>query len=823
MKKWIKKYGFILIILSVILICCIKKESSLETSIVSVADSQIFLSTNDILEQTWQPHVKIITGVKIPYIAEESFKAKAKLKILTDDKAKVLLEKQVEENFIKEEKDVIEFTFEETKLILGDRYRIQLSFEETEEIFGIFVDSGINYMGAKVNDIECNEGAALKLTYVKNSRIFWLFSIMFPLFSFSFLFMVLWNRKWEEVISLSFIISIVPMYIMGLVEHLLWGITLLYILATISFFFSMYVYIRKEYDWKDFISPGLLLWVVGVIVILFSCQGIWLARWDEYSHWGLAVKDMFYYDSFAKHYNTTVMLPRYLPFATLVEYLYVYLNGIFAEDIIYVAFQIMLLSGLIITAHIANDKWKYIFPIMIVIIFVPVIFFHDVSSCIYVDPLLAVFGAYVLICYFGEQSSFFNWFRIWGGLFALVTIKDMGFVLAGLLTMIIIADTLYTQWNRKKFRWKELFLPGFSSIFVIAVFVSWQVYLSIPYATPHEAHTVNDNKVIDTIKSSGVTVQGIIDFFTKKGKSYQYFSVRNFIVKLFDADAYTIGNIGVSCMDIAIVILASTIILGYLGVWKNWKNKMVSFGCLSFLGLWGYCGVLALLYIFAFTETEAISAASYERYVGSFLCAQVLVFFYLLLRRLSEDTGNHKKCYSIAISLAVLIIIWLPVKNIIFTNREQSISESMKYGFSNMEEVLRSFSKRGETVYFICSNSNGGSYFMFRNSASPLQVPYRQVNIVSTKESMMLQEEIYDSQEIKMIEKILMTEEEWEKKLENCHYVFIMNSDEMFRQDYAGLFVDEEEIENGAFYRVIKKDNSIKLDYVGSVGVKDYY
>lgn len=276
-------------------------------------------------------------------------------------------------------------------------------------------------------------------------------------------------------------------------------------------------------------------------------------------------------------------------------------------------------------------------------------------------------------------------------------------------------------------------------------------------------------------------------------------------------------------MDIAIVILASTIILGYLGVWKNWKNKMVSFGCLSFLGLWGYCGVLALLYIFAFTETEAISAASYERYVGSFLCAQVLVFFYLLLRRLSEDTGNHKKCYSIAISLAVLIIIWLPVKNIIFTNREQSISESMKYGFSNMEEVLRSFSKRGETVYFICSNSNGGSYYMFRNSASPLHVPYPYVNLVATEESSLLQKDIYDSQGIQMIDKIIMSVKELSNRLKTCDYMFIMNTDELFRRDYGELFEENENIRNGAFYKIIKGSSNIKLRYMGSVGVKDYY
>ncbi len=52
-------------------------------------------------------------------------------------------------------------------------------------------------------------------------------------------------------------------------------------------------------------------------------------------------------------------------------------------------------------------------------------------------PVAGVF--YVLICYFSEKMSAFNLLRIAGGLFALSTTKDMGMVIAGLITMIMLA------------------------------------------------------------------------------------------------------------------------------------------------------------------------------------------------------------------------------------------------------------------------------------------------------------------------------------------------------------------------------------------------
>lgn len=64
---------------------------------------------------------------------------------------------------------------------------------------------------------------------------------------------------------------------------------------------------------RNLLSPGFFLYCAFFLIILISNNGDWLGYRDEMRHWGIAVKDMFYYDSFAKHSGTTLILPRYLP------------------------------------------------------------------------------------------------------------------------------------------------------------------------------------------------------------------------------------------------------------------------------------------------------------------------------------------------------------------------------------------------------------------------------------------------------------------------------------------------------------------------------
>ena len=112
---------------------------------------------------------------------------------------------------------------------------------------------------------------------------------------------------------------------------------------------------------------------------------------------------------------------------------------------------------------------------------------------------------------------------------------------------------------------------------------------------------------------------------------------------------------------------------------------------------------------------------------------------------------------------------------------------------------------------------------MFRNSASPLHAPYRKVNLAASEESIKMQADLYAQQGISMKEKTLMSAEQWSEKLEECDYVFVMITDQMFEQDYAEVFADVNTIDNGTFYKVVRNQGKVSLNYIGQVPVIGYY
>lgn len=830
----LSKYWIFILFFLLAAICFVKKNSYLTTQIASNPNTKISFSTeNTVLEQTWQPHIKKITEVSIPYTSMASFDAEMKLEIFTDDYNDCLLSLLNSHSFKVDESDTLTFSFDTLKLIPGERYRIRFSYVSFSSNGEMLIDACSDYTGCCIDGNSCESAAALSITFVKNSRLFWLLAVTFPLLSFSFLFMVLWNRKWEEVIGLSLITSVFLLFISGLLNKLLIGIKLLYILSIICFIIAFFIYIKKQLNIRSLASPGLFVWCILFVLIMLTCHNMWLARWDEYTHWGLAVKDMFYYNSFAKHFNTTVMLPRYLPFSTLAEYLFVYPNELFSEDLLYMGFQVILLCVLVIVCRPAKQKYRYLIPSLAIMVLVPVIFFQDVTNCIYVDPLLAVFTAYIFICYYGEEKSVFNWLCILGGLFALSTVKDMGVVIAGLLVLVIIADTAFKQIKAKKLHIRSFIIPLSLLVAVFMFFFIWQIFLNIPVqnANPSkeiskstEASEIVTQEFTNSVSASKVSIDGILDILSGNGKSYQYKSIKNFIIKLFDEDTYYFGNLGMSYMDISLFILLLIGILCYINFWNN-RDTFFSFGCFSFLAGLCYLVCLEVFYLFTFSLSEALDLASHERYWASYLCGVVIAFFYFLicqLSKLSEKTG-HPKYWIIATCFSVILTILVPMNNLVMKNMDISISKELKYGYDEMEEALRSFSSKSEKIYYICSNSSGGSYYMFRNTACPLIVPYSDVNIIASEESAQMQKELYAAQEIEMNDKSFLSAEKWAERLSECQYVFIMNADEMFRKDYAELFEQPETISTGTFYQVLSNGTDVRLHYIGQVSVGTYF
>lgn len=851
----IKRNWFFLLIIAGMLLIFARRYSYLETAVVSYPDSQIALRTeNGVLEQTWQPEVKMITGISVPFSAENDFSCDVKIELFSDDYSKVLGQAVQKAVFREGESGEIVFDLGKTKLVQGERYRMRLSLLDPSEAGTLQIPSGSNYGGCSISGEDAGQAAAFQITFAKSSRLFWLMAVLFPVFAYSLFMMVITGRKWEETVAVSIFLEGFILYFFGLAEHLRWGLIGIYVLGAAAFLAAIYLYNRRRLTVNSLLSLGFWIYVALFLVILITSNGDWLGMRDDLRHWGIAVRDMFYYDSFAKHIDTTVILPRYLPFTTLIEYLFEYVNGMFHEGILLVAYQTMLLSVSIIFCRLLQKKGrrKLILPVLAAMICIPVLFFQNISSTIMVDSLIAMLVVYVLICYYSEEMSWFNRIRICSTLCALALTKEIGLVLAGVSALIMFGDVFFEGLRKKKINFKQLLYPVVCVCLVLGLYFSWQAYLSVPLSNHVEASAVeetnqetdraeNQEEAAEKGKSvekketaeqsetvftaSGITLEGLKNIFTGKGEWYQYQVSRNFITELLDGETFLIGNMRFSFVDLLLIIVFFIVSLNFWGYWKEEKERKYIFAVMVLLAESFFCIFLLVTYWFTFGMYEAMELTSFDRYLAPCLCAVMMVGIYLVFEgEESSPWGNRKSCY-LVYALTFIMIIVMPVKGLVLESNalEENTTPENTYGYDNITEILRSMARKGERAYFICSNSDGYTEYIFRNAVCPVVSKHESWNIVSGKELYDQQYEIYDEDEINVnnMAKIISVEE-IKEEIKKCEYVVIFHADELFRQSYSELFKGTV-IQDGSVYRVIEDNGNISLCLVGSTGIKGYH
>ena len=634
------------------------------------------------------------------------------------------------------------------------------------------------------------------------------------------------------------------LYIFGLLEHLTLGVATVYALTALCFVVAVILYNKKNMTMRNLLSPGFFLYCALFLVILITSSGDWLGYRDEMRHWGIAVRDMFYYDAFAKHSGTTLILPRYLPFAALIEYLFVYMNGLFSEDILFIAYQTFALSMLIILCRPLQKKngRKTLIPIMVTMICIPTIFFHNISNTIMVDSLLAAVSAYVLLCYYSEEMTWFNRMRIILGLIAMPLIKDMGLVFAGLTALIMFGDTLAGQIKEKRLRIKEpACVAGYVVLIMIAYF-SWQFYFNIPVQSASETAEVNEiaeeaegTEILpeesapvtieeESASIGGITIDGLIRVLSGEGEEYQYQVTRNFLTELFEGETYSFGPLKISFFDWMALLTFGILTFSYFGCWREDKVRMVTLVGVSLIAACILCAFLQITYWFSFSRYEALDLTSMDRYLAPFVCAITIVAFYLASVAVFDDqNGSRKKKYLI-FAIAAFFAVSMPVEGIVTEGKdiEGNTTDVITYGHDSLTEILRSVARRGERVYFICSNSDGYTEYVFRNAVCPIVSEHKGWNIVASQEMFEKQYELYGRENIDDNAASVLSVGEWEEELQDCQYVVVFHADELFQQSYEEVF-EETEIEDGSVYRVINDSGDITLSKIGTTGIKGWH
>ncbi len=438
-----------------------------------------------------------------------------------------------------------------------------------------------------------------------------------------------------------------------------------------SFFvgISLFVYVifnflnnNKIKDIYEIFTYDVIIFVVAIIAYFISIRGLLnYAFWDEYSYWGIVVKEMNVYHGLKfpdqSGQITTAISASYAQLPGIFQYSVSKLIGfkeahnVFANGLIFVVFSSVALVE-------KRLFWSIILPLVTVL---PSLFFTTVSiNSLHLDGSVgAVFAATIAVYIQSKKynNSLLTFMLIMPMLFISPNIKEAGYWLAYLIILIITTDKLLSK-NYRHFA--VLFIL---SLLPILGKLLWCWYLSkigtvVRSFSQFPGFSIFKlaSKKIVSEDHSWVSVSAdsfpMIKLMLWKFSPYFYSSTMLYTYVIIAMAAFFIRNYNPSSL-----------------------KEFFRFLIFLFVGLCLYIAFRLELYLTTFLKVEASTVASHERYFGTYtivfsFCAISFIknaFNELSLK--STQELEYKKSYYI-FSLAAFFMAIISWKQLLFKLRE---------------------------------------------------------------------------------------------------------------------------------------------------------
>lgn len=575
---------------------------------------------------------------------------------------------------------------------------------------------------------------------------------------------------------------IIFLYIFGLINLLMVGLYL-WLASAIALSIMALAKIIKAKDKlfiKTFFSPAVLFFIGFCLlqfIMLLKIKPLW---WDEFSHWGLVVKNMYYHHNFGGTQTATTMFKGY-PVGTSLFLFFFQCFGIkFSDCTLFTALNFLNVSLLLPALCKVKEQGKKI-SLSILLIAVILIMNYMFLLSICNDMFLSLCFAFILIMYFcfkrdGLKSE--HYINIFLAIFTLGIAKSTGVALACFALLIILVDILISNHIKTCFKQKNFyfFMIGFVATILLSK-ISWNLYLS----------TLEG---IDAWQISELTLKNLFAYIFQPTE-YQSSSTARYFINLL-IPIYNNGAYGTTRIPLILYILAIIFLIKRI---KNSIGKKEAFGLyatiFSSVAIW-IVGLL-VLYIFTFTERETTTLSSQLRYI---YCLTIGIIVFLMsynftVQEVSNKFNFGKKgiCISLC-SFALLCFVACPIINITTT---QKYSEYDKF-----EQYISNLNKT-DSVYIIdCETKQNLTYVYNQEWTNPYTLKW-----ISHKKGLEALKMRYIATPIQSSGLLFggspHTGDLWNDsitpdqtiqsiKKRNYNYVYLHNINEQFKTTYADMF-----------------------------------
>lgn len=489
-----------------------------------------------------------------------------------------------------------------------------------------------------------------------------LFSIL-PIFGFATLFYIFLKRSVSVSIffSISFIITI--LFIFGMLEYLKIGGYLLFYGGTLLLLAMAFIYAKDLI--KALKTVPFVMFTLMSIVYLYMMQDAQLFFWDEYSHWGAFIKEMYYFHSFYDASSVAAHL-RYPPGISIWDYFIILPTG-FKESSIYFAYFLILFSSVLMMYE--KLQWRHLHWIVLVFAMQMIVFatYGHWFSSIYVDHIIGALFAGMILSYLTEKYSYKELLYFIFPAISIVLVKEIGlFFTLSFVGLVFIVSFYNSMQNNtiidsiKDIR-KILFVG-------LIIFISAFLALKFWNARQDSLNVAKEHQTISGIVKSIVSEESVLEKNIEDEVKKRFWEVvnnqqlhkekvsLNYNEFSYDIMSQYEKELKLSTTGSFIFFLIMISLIYFTQHDKNSKRKSLIIG--------GYLLFVSVVYLFILFFSfqvgfgnGALRIPSYVRYMNMAMMPLLFLAFFMLLPSYASQYKNDIFKKNINIKLLIFILI----------------------------------------------------------------------------------------------------------------------------------------------------------------------
>ena len=582
--------------------------------------------------------------------------------------------------------------------------------------------------------------------------------------------------------------------------YFLIGVAVLSLVYTITYLIRDRSLIRYPF------TGGFIAFAVVYFVACYILVGKTLVDWDEYTHWGMMVKESLRIDRFYFVPDSFLMWHRdYPPFTCMLETLWCKLYG-YSDAHVTIAMQVFTLSFIVPWAVevLSNNKSikkknigkLFLLSFAIEFIVMMLCFSLDlwnqkILNSILPDVLMSFMMAYLCLLVFEWDEN--NKFQV--GAFTIVSaslllVKQVGIAFYMVAVFMLVAKQIafrkeeYVKWS------KSIATNLFVMVIPLLTMVTWSIAKG-KYIGADDFSRENGQFNLRQIK-----FKYYFDSVTGKEKGLGNETFRNYYKALFTRDLSSISGIYITYFSAFLIVLLIFGLLFFLYKERLGKKNAIILCLTVIISTVGYAFAMSVLYVNCFTDNEKKDLAGYTRYMGSMVVALMLLIFVVVVKLLSQDKDKHKNVLRTGFVTIGIMVIFSSVNLYHMTNRKNETVGYLEYK-EYADDITQKIEK-GSTVFIIYDKEHtyNTNWYVLQYFAQYWLDGIRIYNGLLGAYSYDLSKENNKSKLV--------------NALRECDYLYLVDVSESFNQNMAE-YNSEMEYTSGKYYKIEQSGDSISL------------